>query len=277
MSNIIGTAFISHGIPTLLIEKKTIHDFYYRCGKMIKDLNVDTIIVSSPHYISNSFFEIDSRDELPCLQDFYGFPDELYEFNYKANNNTDLVNEIIKKAGDKKFPLKKSSAWGLDHGAWLPLYFMFPKQDIKVVPVSITNNSPEKHFELGALIAEASSATNTRAFFIATGSVVSRPDKFSFTRKEGELYKEGKKFNDLLIKLISEGDYKKVLQIKNDYPELFQKANPEGNLNTLFTALGATDKKIFLGKSFTQDFVYYSLSLNSFILSGKEEILNYFL
>jgi len=37
---------------------------------------------------------------------------------------------------------------GLDHGAWIPLLYMFPN-GIKTAPISITEASPETNIEMG--------------------------------------------------------------------------------------------------------------------------------
>lgn len=272
MGKIVLTSYLSHGAPTSLVERTGIHDIYERLGKLLTDRGVDTIVISSPHYFSNGKFEVESREEIPCIQDYYGFPEELYGYSYEARNNVDLVNEIVEAARSNGLDVLKSKSWGLDHGAWLPLYFMFPDRNVKVVPVSITASGPEEHFKFGEAIRSAIEKTDGTFAVIGTGSPVHRLDLIRFGYYGEERFEPGERFDGKLIEVLESGDPERIMDMRADFPSLFQSAAPEGELNPLFTALGASDIKEYVGKTLFHEFMYYSVSLVAVILSATAEL-----
>lgn len=281
MGKIVLTSYISHGAPTSLVERTRIHDVYEKFGKALIERGVDTVVVSSPHYFSRGRFEVESREDIPWIQDYYGFPEELYKYSYEAKNNTGLVLEIVNASREMGLDVTASRSWGLDHGAWLPLYFMFPKRDVKVVPVSIASSSAGDHFRFGEAIKSAIERTDGTFAVFGTGSPVHRLDLMRFgyygrlrsrasaTERE-EKFEPGAKFDEKLIEVVASGDFDKMMRLHEDYPSLYQAAAPEGTLNPLYTALGASNKRDFVGKTLLHEFMYYGVSLVAIILSAEE-------
>ena len=272
MGKIVLTSYLSHGAPTSLLERTKIHDVYENLGKILTESGIETVIVSSPHYFSRGKFEIESRENIPCIQDYYGFPEELYKFSYDARNNMTLVSEIVNQSKEAGVDAIESSSWGLDHGAWLPLYFMFPKHDVKVVPVSITSASPEDHFKFGSVIKSAVDKIDGTVAVIATGSPVHRLDLIRYGYYGDDKFGPGEKFDEKLIETVASGDFGKMLNIQKEYSSLFHVAAPEGNLNPLYTALGASDRSRFVGKTNLHEFMYYGVSLIATVLSADDEL-----
>ena len=273
MGKIILASYISHGAPTSLVEKTNIHKIYENLGVALKKYGVDTVVISSPHYLSRKGFEVEARGNIPCIQDYYGFPDQLYKFSYEAKNNLDLVSEIVKAADGNDVQVTGSSSWGLDHGAWLPLYFMFPEHDVKVVPVSITTGSPKDHFKFGSVIKSAVDNIDGTVAVIGTGSPVHRLDLIRYGYYGKDRFEPGERFDKALIELVSSGDFNKVINIQKENPSLFQVAAPEGNLNPLYVALGASDRGHFVGETILHEFMYYGVSLVAMVLSAHGELL----
>lgn len=274
MGKTVLTSYISHGAPTSLVERTAIHAVYEKLGRLLTQRGVDTVVVSSPHYFSNGRFEVESREEVPCIQDYYGFPEELYKYSYEARNNTDLVAGIVDAARAKGVDVLQSASWGLDHGAWLPLYFMFPERNVKVVPVSINSSSPEEHFKFGEAIKSAMENTDGTFAVLGTGSPVHRLDLMRFGYYGEEKFEPGERFDDKLIEAVESGEPERVLNIDEEHASLYRAAAPEGRLNPLFIALGASDKNEFTGRTILHEFMYYGVSLVVTILSAEKAILD---
>ena len=270
MGEIVLTAYISHGAPTSLIEKTKIHDIYSKLGEVLRERGVDTVVISSPHYLSRGKFEVESRENIPCIQDYYGFPDELYKFSYEVKNNLKLVSEIVEQSKSAGAEVMRSESWGLDHGAWLPLYFMFPERDVKVVPVSIASAGPEDHFKFGSAIKSAVQKIDGTVAIIGTGSPVHRLDLIRYGYYGEEKFEPGEQFDEKLIEIVASGDFERILNIQKDYSSLFRAAAPEGNLNPLYVGLGASDKDRFIGKTILHEFMYYGVSLVAIVLSADK-------
>lgn len=266
------TSYMSHGAPTSLVERTGIHAVYEKVGKLLTEHGVDTVVISSPHYFSNGRFEVESREDIPCIQDYYGFPEELYEYSYEARNNIELVDGIVEAARTRGMDVLKSDSWGLDHGAWLPLYFMFPQRNVKVVPVSINSTGPEEHFKFGEEIKAAIEKVDGTFAVIGTGSPVHRLDLMRFGYYGEEKFEPGERFDERLIELIETGDPELILNVEGETRSLFHIAAPEGGLNPLFIALGASDKNEFAGKTIVHEFMYYGVSLVATILSAEEAL-----
>ena len=272
MGRIVLTSYISHGAPTSLVERTRIHDVYENLGRILREGGVDTVVVSSPHYLSRTGFEIESRKDIPCIQDYYGFPDELYKYSYEAKNNPALVSEILSLSKAEGLDVAESKSWGLDHGAWLPLYFMFPERDVKVVPVSITSSAPEDHFKFGSLIKAAVAKTDVMAAVIGTGSPVHRLDLIRYGDYGADRLEPGDKFDEKFIESLAAGEFDRMLAIRQEYSSLFRSAAPEGDLNPFYIALGASDRDRFVGKTILHEFMYYSVSLVAMILSADRKV-----
>lgn len=224
---------VSHGSPTVLVGdlewKKTLE----KVGKEIRETyDPDVVVVFSPHFVSwtrDNLIEVGER--LKCIQDYYGFPRELYGFCYEAENDEELVGELTSF-------LKPDDRWGLDHGAWIPLYFMFPDGVKKAVTVSISAKSHEEHYELGNRIAQAAEKLGRRPLFLATSSPTHRLDLFWLGVDVGETL-----FDSILKDLINEGRFEEIVKAYRVYEREFRKAMPEGELKTLDMLLGAVKPK----------------------------------
>lgn len=227
--------FISHGSPTILIEKDNKwRDVLKRIGQKLKELKPDVLLLASPHFISWSGINyVEVGERLECIQDYYGFPDETYKYCYSAENDVELAKEIAKTAN-----IKPDQSWGLDHGAWIPLYFMFEGEKVKAVTISITTSSPEDHYQIGEKVREAVEKLGRKAVFIATGSPTHRLDLFYF-----KIPPRQTRFDRILIELINKGDFNSILKIKELYPKEYMEAQPEGDLNTLYMLLGFVKPK----------------------------------
>jgi aromatic ring-opening dioxygenase catalytic subunit (LigB family) len=81
-------------------------------------------------------------------------------------------------------------------------------------------------------------------------------------------FKPGESFDKKLIETIASGDFERILDIREEYSSLFRAAAPEGNLNPLYIALGASDKNRFVGKTLLHEFMYYGVSLVAMMLSA---------
>jgi Uncharacterized conserved protein len=225
--------FVSHGSPTILVENVKWKHFLSQLGERIRnEMQPEVAIVLSPHFVSwDGFHLVETQRSLNCIQDYYGFPQELYRFCYSAENDLDLATSILRLAKESGLPVKEDSSWGLDHGAWIPLMYMFP-DGIRAVAISITPGTVEEHIKLGEVISKASEGR--RAILLATGSPTHRLDLMYFNVKPHR-----SKFDSLLIKLLEDGDMQSILSLEST-PE-WKAAQPEGMLRTLYTAIGASN------------------------------------
>jgi 4,5-DOPA dioxygenase extradiol len=96
-----------------------------------------------------------TRAERPrTIHDFYRFPPEFYEIEYPAPGDPQLAYAI--EARLEPFRARADlDSWGLDHGSWAVLRWMYPEADIPIVQISMdVRRSPSEHYAIGQALAE---------------------------------------------------------------------------------------------------------------------------
>ena len=154
---------------------------------------------------------------------------------------------------------------------------MFPERNVKVVPVSMTSADPREHFKFGESIKSAVEKIDGIFAVIGTGSPVHRLDLIKYGYYGEDKFEPGAKFDEKLIEAIASGDTDKIAGLQRDFPSLFHSAAPEGRLNPLYTALGASDMREFIGKTILHEFMYYGVSLVATILSAESGVIDPFI
>ncbi|MEM0271369.1 MAG: dioxygenase [Thermoprotei archaeon] len=229
--------FLSHASPTLLVEKdQPYYRFLKELGKQIDPSNFDVVVVSSPHFVVRDRFQVVDTPVLRCIQDYYGFPDELYNYCLNAENHTQLVEQLLHEGSSSGIRVEPTHRWGLDHGAWVPILIMWGEIKNRMVAVSTDPYNHEQDYAFGGAIRRAADSLGLRTLFIASGSPTHRLDLFEFNAKpdpNDPIYE----FDKILIQTL-ENTPQKVLEVKNLAGDAYARSEPEGGLGPLMTAAG---------------------------------------
>jgi len=145
------TLFLSHGSPMHALEPGAVRAVWEGVARTLP--RPKALLIASAHWETNLPM-VTGNAKPETIHDFYGFPKPLYEIRYPAPGAQQVAAralELLKGAG---FTAAIDGCRGLDHGAWSPLLYMYPKADVPVVQVSVqTELGPKHHLALGRALA----------------------------------------------------------------------------------------------------------------------------
>ncbi|KAK8962837.1 4,5-DOPA dioxygenase extradiol-like protein [Platanthera guangdongensis] len=164
------TFFISHGSPTLSIdERMPARQFLMSWRSKFLSTDPKAILMVSAHWDKPELAVNSINGPNNTIHDFYGFPKPMYEIKYSAPGAPELANrvkELLKKAGFGK--VEEDKKRGLDHGAWVPLMFMYPEANIPVCQLSVQSDKDGTyHYNVGKAL---SSLREEGVLIVGSGS-----------------------------------------------------------------------------------------------------------
>jgi 4,5-DOPA dioxygenase extradiol len=142
--------FAGHGSPMNVIENNRWSQGFAALSGLVP--RPSAILAISAHwFVDGTFLTADAQPK--TIHDFSGFPQALYEIEYRAPGKVDLARRVRDLIGSERASL--SGDWGLDHGTWSVLKWMFPDAGIPVVQLSLDRRlDAARHVELARSLAE---------------------------------------------------------------------------------------------------------------------------
>lgn len=126
--------FISHGAPTFALEPGQAGPALTALGRALA--RPAAVLVVSPHWMTPGP-RVVLAAEPQTIHDFGGFDPALYRINYPAPGHPALARKTLETLAAAGWPALADERRGLDHGAWVPLLYLYPEADVPVFQVSL--------------------------------------------------------------------------------------------------------------------------------------------
>jgi 4,5-DOPA dioxygenase extradiol len=145
------TLFISHGSPMHALDAGAAGKAWAALARGLPKPRA--ILIASAHW-DTAVPMLTGAPRLSTIHDFSGFPAALYQLRYDAPGAPELAQRAVTLLKDAGIAAGIDGSRGIDHGAWVPLRFMYPAVDIPVVQLSVqTARGMEHHWALGRAVA----------------------------------------------------------------------------------------------------------------------------
>ncbi len=143
--------FLGHGSPMNAIEDTDYSRAWTDLGRSLP--RPTAILVVSAHWMTRGTTLVDVSAMPGTIHDFYGFPQALYHQQYPAPGDPALAREVVSLLASHH--AQEDDSWGLDHGAWTVLKFLYPGADVPVFQVSIDmGRGLDYQLEIGKTLSE---------------------------------------------------------------------------------------------------------------------------
>lgn len=144
--------YLAHGLPSYALPGYPEQNGLRDASKYVKMLQripsqlpgrPKAILCMSGHYETpGQGVKVTTSKAPKTIHEFYGFPQELYDVDYPAPGNPELVAMVQALVPE----VTGDAAWGIDHGAWTLLTHLFPHADVPVVELSVDGDQPAAYY-----------------------------------------------------------------------------------------------------------------------------------
>jgi len=219
------------------------------------------VLVASAHW-ETSVPMLTGSPKPQTIHDFGGFPEELYRERYPAPGAPEIAAATVALLKTSDITAGIDGCRGLDHGAWVPLKWMYPEHDVPVVQLSL---QPElgtaHHLRLGRALA---ALAEDDVLIIGSGQATHNLHDWMSNPRRQQPLRYAETFADWLKDRIAAHDAEAVVAYRERAPDAIRAHPTEEHLLPLFVAWGAagTDAR---AERVVHDFEAGALALDSYL------------
>ena len=143
--------FVSHGAPTFALQPGRLGPQLVAAGEALP--RPKAVLVVSPHWMTHGV-RVATTAAPATVHDFGGFDRTLYRIQYPAPGHPELAERTIEVLRAAGWHAERDDRQGLDHGAWVPVRFLYPEADVPMFQVSLPATlSPQQAYDFGRALA----------------------------------------------------------------------------------------------------------------------------
>lgn len=251
--------FLGHGSPRDALKESEITRAWTDLAAAIP--RPRAILCISAHWECKGVLV--TRAERPrTIHDFYRLPPEFYEIDYPAPGDPALAYAIEDRL--EAFRARADlDSWGLDHGSWTILRWMYPQADVPVLQLSLdVRRSLAEHYAIGQALA---GLRDEGVMILGSGNLVHnlRVDR----PRDGAPFPWAQRFDDLVADRMAHADDAALIAL-DTLPDADMAVPETEHYLPLLYVLGARDpseRPMVLNRQ-----VLGSISMTSYIFGASE-------
>lgn len=183
MGKLVLAAKITH-VPTMIMSeqdgpikgtRQPAIDGHREIARRARAAGADTFLVLDTHWLINNGYHINANAHYKGVLTSSEFPHFIRDMPYEYLGNPQLGQLIAEQARADGVPAMSHSlnSLHLEYGTLVPMHFMNPDADLKVVSVAslCTVHSVESSRKVGAAIRKAIEASDSNVALLASGSL----------------------------------------------------------------------------------------------------------
>jgi 4,5-DOPA dioxygenase extradiol len=233
------TLFLSHGSPMHALDPGGAGKAWHAIAESLPKPRA--ILMVSAHW-ETSLPMLTGGTRLKTIHDFGGFPEPLYKLRYDAPGSPELADEAATLLREAGITSSINSCRGIDHGAWVPLRWMYPAVDVPVVQLSVQPGlGTPHHLQMGRALQPL---TGRDVLVIGSGHVTHNLRDWMMSRDALQPLPYVSAFSQWLEGHLASDDEAALLAYREQAPAAARAHPTEEHFLPLYVALGAAGSAV---------------------------------
>ena len=240
------TVFLSHGSPMHALDAGGAGKAWRAIADSLPKPRA--ILMVSAHW-ETSLPMLTGGARLKTIHDFGGFPEPLYQPRYDAPGSPEAAEETAALLHDAGITSSINGCRGIDHGAWVPLRWMYPAVDVPVVQLSVQPGlGTAHHLQMGRALQPL---TERDVLVIGSGHVTHNLSDWMASRGVSQPLPYVSAFAGWLERNLASNDEDALLHYREQAPEAARAHPSEEHFLPLYVAFGAAGTEVNSNRIYT--------------------------
>ena len=228
------TLFLSHGSPMHALDAGGAGTAWAGLAAALP--RPRAVLMVSAHW-ETELPMLSGHERPQTIHDFSGFARELYSLRYGASGDPALAQQTAALLREAGIAASVNGCRGLDHGAWVPLRWMYPAADVPVVQLSVQPSlGTGAHYAMGAALRPLA---EDGVLIVGSGHVTHNLGDWFRNQRSSQPLAYVVAFAEWLHGRLVAGDREAVLDYRQNQPDANRAHPTEEHFLPLLVAWGA--------------------------------------